>query len=314
MQVLTERLRALGLDPQRDVPLASLGYWRVGGPADLFVVVEDSSQLAALLGAVVDESVTVLGNGSNLLVSDRGIRGLTLRLAGRFKDSATGEDPRGPWVDAGAGLMNTVLLARLAKRGWGGLGALAGVPGTVGGAIRMNAGTHLGEIGERVVHVDVVLADGERRRLGPSDLDFAYRWAQLPAGAIITSARLRAEDEAAAVAAERAAVRAHLTRRRATQPLDKPSCGSVFRNPPGDAAGRLIEAAGLKGRRRGGAMISDLHANFIVNTGGATAEDLRWLVHHARDAVAARSGICLQPEVHAVGDWGDAWPLPPVPD
>jgi UDP-N-acetylmuramate dehydrogenase len=314
VQALFQRLRELGLEPRADVPLASLGYWRVGGPADLFLVVEDSDQLAAVLGAAADVPVTVLGNGSNLLVSDRGIRGLTLRLGGRFKDSDTGTDGDGPWVEAGAGLMNTVLLARLARLGWGGLAALAGVPGTIGGAIRMNAGTHLGEIGERVLHVDVVLTDGGSRRLEPSDLGFAYRWAQLPSGAIVTGARLRALDDPEAVTAEREAVRSHLARRRATQPLDKPSCGSVFRNPTGDAAGRLIEVAGLKGCRRGGAMISDVHANFIINTGDATAEDVRWLVQHARDTVYTTAGIRLEPEVHAVGDWGDDWPLPSIGD
>jgi len=304
---LARDLRALGLAPLLDEPMARRGFWRIGGPADVYVEVGsvDLLQGALALGA----PVTVVGNGSNLLVADAGIRGLTLRLVGELRDgSLSAEGAR-----VGAGMMNTVLLARLRKAGLGGLGCLAGVPGTVGGAVRMNAGTVLGEVGARVRAVEVVLPGGALQRLPGPDLSFGYRHAALPPGAVVATVELELCSGAEEVAAEQAAMTRHLERRMATQPLDQPSCGSVFRNPPGDAAGRLLEAAGLKGTRHGGAMISDKHANFIVNLGGATAQEAWWLVRHARDRVWAAFGVALEPEVHAVGDWPPGhWPLPPL--
>lgn len=304
-------LEAAGLAPRRDVPLAKRGWWRVGGPADLWA---EPASLAALQSCMAiardhDLPVTVLGNGSNLLVADAGIRGLTVKLAGAFRESTIEDTTDGPVLTAGGGLMNTVLLSRLDRAGVHGLGCLAGVPGTVGGAVRMNAGTHLGEIGDRVLSVEVVLPGGDVERLPASTLGFRYRRADLPRGAVVSRVWLRMSRDGLDDA--RAAVRHHLDRRKATQPLDQPSCGSTFKNPPGDAAGRLIDSVGLKGFRIGGAAISEKHANFFLNTGGATATDLRALILHARDAVWTRTGVRLQPEVHAVGDWPPgSWPLP----
>lgn len=283
----------------------------MGGPADLWAEPADPEALRAcmLAARASDLPVTVLGNGSNLLVADRGIRGLTLKLTGRFRDSHVVETPGGPVLEAGGGLMNTVLLRRLDQAGLHGLGCLAGVPGTLGGAVRMNAGTHLGEIGEKVRQVELVLPGAEIRRVSGADLGFRYRWAELPKGSVVSRVWLSVAREGLEHA--RAAVRQHLDRRKATQPLDQPSCGSTFKNPQGDAAGRLIDAAGLKGHRVGGAMISMKHANFFLNTGTATATDLRALILTARDTVWSRFGVLLEPEVHAVGDWPDgAWPLP----
>jgi Tol biopolymer transport system component len=189
--------------------------------------------------------------------------------------------------------------------GLGGLAPLAGVPGTIGGAIRMNAGTRLGEISERVHSVELLLADGRVERVDAASLRFAYRTAHLPADAIVTRAWFRVSDEG--VDAERAAIAEHLAYRKATQPLELPSCGSVFKNPPGDSAGRLVEAAGLKGKVSGGAQVSELHANFIVNRGDATAADVLSLVRLARDTVRERFAVTLEPEVHTAGDW----PSPP---
>lgn len=305
---LLAALRRAGLDPLPDEPLARRGFWRIGGPADVWVDVHDEDQLVAVMS--LGQPVTVVGAGSNLLVADAGIRGITMRLVGTLRDGTIG--PQG--ADLGAGMMNTVLLARLRKAGLGGAAALAGVPGTLGGAVRMNAGWSLGELGERVEEVDLVLPGGERQRRTAEQLAFGYRHADLPPGAVVSRVRLRLLSQPDAVAEEAATIRQHLDRRKATQPLDQPSCGSVFKNPPGDTAGRLQDAAGLKGTRRGGAMISDKHANFIVNTGGATADDVWWLVRHARDTVWERFGVALQPEVHPVGDWPpDRWPLPPLP-
>ena len=302
MSAARQALQAAGLDPQADAPLAKFGYWRLGGPADLLVDVVDAAGLQAVMGTGLP--VTVLGNGSNLLVSDAGIRGVTLRLRGEFRESTV----KGEVLTAGGGLMNTVLLARLAKARLGGLGCIGGVPGTLGGAIRMNAGTRLGEIGARVRWVDVVLPGGVSKRLTPEDIGFSYRWARMPAGAIITRAQLQLS--AAIYDEERAAMAEHIAYRQDTQPLDQPSCGSVFKNPPGDHAGRLIEEVGLKGERHGGARISAKHANFIVNEGGATAMDVYILIKRARDAVLERHGVILEPEVHAVGDWPTGlWPL-----
>ncbi len=306
-------LEAAGLRVRRSEPLARRGWWRVGGPADLWVEPADADALALALRAARDHGlpVTVMGNGSNLLVADAGIRGLVVKLLGTFRQSAVHDTPDGPLLEAGGGTLNTVLLNRLDKADLHGLGCLAGVPGTLGGAIRMNAGTHLGEIGDRTVEVEVATPDGAVRRLPAAALEFRYRRATLPAGGIVTRVWLRVSPDG--LEAARAAVRHHLDRRKATQPLDQPSCGSTFKNPPGDAAGRLIEAAGLKGHRVGGAQISEKHANFFLNTGEATATELRALVVHTRTIVWERFGVALEPEVHAVGDWpADSWPLPPL--
>jgi UDP-N-acetylmuramate dehydrogenase len=295
-------LEAAGLSPVTDAPLAKLGYWRLGGTADLLVDVEDSAELQAVMATGLP--VTVLGNGSNLLIADQGIRGITLRLHGEFRASELGDEK----ITVGAGLMNAVLLARLDRAELGGLGCLAGVPGTLGGAVRMNAGTRLGEIGQAVIGVDVVLPGGTAKRLSPEDIGFSYRWARLPEGAIITRVQLAVDPEI--FEEERVAMAEHIAYRRRTQPLDQPSCGSVFKNPPGDSAGRLIEAVGLKGHRHGGACISAKHANFIVNEGTATAMDVHTLIKLARDTVRAQHEIELEPEVHAVGDWPSGlWPL-----
>jgi UDP-N-acetylmuramate dehydrogenase len=296
-----DALRAARIPVWTDEPLARHGYWRVGGPADLLVHVRGAEELATVMGLGLP--VTVLGNGSNLLVSDAGIRGITVQLRGAFRESVVDGDI----LRAGGGLMNPVLLARLDKQSLGGLGCLAGVPGTVGGAIRMNAGTRIGEIGDRVSWVDLILPGGTPQQLTPADIGFSYRWAQLPAGAIVTEVGLRVSHEE--YAAEKEAMTEHLAYRMRTQPLNQPSCGSVFKNPPGDHAGRLIEAAGLKGHRHGGARISEKHANFIVNEGGSTAEDVVTLIRLARDTVRDRFGISLETEVHTAGDWPKGlWP------
>ena len=202
------------------------------------------------------------------------------------------------------------LAAWVAKEGLAGLEFAAGIPATVGGSVRMNAGAHGGEVAERLVSADVVLpVSGRTVSLGPSDLGFGYRRSSLPPRAVVVAAcwALTAEDPAT--------IRARLDElrawRRRTQPLRERNCGSVFTNPPGDSAGRLVEAAGLKGFRVGGARVSDKHANFVVvdRSGergpAATAADVRVLIGHVRAIVAAVSGIVLEPEVRLVGSFGD---------
>jgi UDP-N-acetylmuramate dehydrogenase len=305
---IAKALGALGLEPKVNHPMKRVGFWRLGGTADVFVKVPDLSSLQTIIE--LDQPITLVGNGSNMLIADQGIRGITIRLVGDFLESRISQEGSVARVMAGAGLLNTVLLRRMNKDGVVGLACLAGVPGTVGGAIRMNAGTSLGQLADKELHaVEVCTADGVVHTRMRESIEFSYRWASLPSGAIITRAWFRLDQSHAEEIQK--AIALHLTRRMATQPLDQPSCGSVFKNPEGDFAGRLIEAAGLKGVGQGGAQISTRHANFIVNTGGASAEDVYTLITRARTEVWRQFGVLLEPEVHAVGDWPEgAWPLP----
>jgi len=269
-------------------------YWRVGGPAEYLVQVTTLEQLQ---GVMALGAVTVLGNGSNILVHDAGLPGIVIRLGGDLADLQID----GARAVAGAGLLLTVLLARLDKAGLAGAEPFSGVPGTVGGAVVMNAGSLLGEASDLVESVEVVLPGGELLQCSATDLAFGYRKSTLPSGAVIAWATLALTEENVSVRREERL--AFLARRKATQPLGKPSCGSTFTNPPGDHAARLIEAAGLKGHRHGNAEISGKHANFIVNHGGATAEEIRHLIALARCTVRDRFGVWLEPEVHLLGPW-----------
>ncbi|MFN7143070.1 MAG: UDP-N-acetylmuramate dehydrogenase [Myxococcota bacterium] len=287
-------------------PLSRHGYWRVGGPLERLVHVDDAAELAAVYRE--DPRLHVLGNGSNLLVPDAGLRGTVVKLGGAFRESgAVREDGDTVWLRAGAGLLNAVLLARVGKLGLAGLGPLAGVPGTVGGAVAMNAGTALGEVADILDGIEGLGPDGVAT-LPRAALPMRYREGGLPPGFVVTAAIFRLSR--AGFADEQARIAHHLARRKATQPLDLPSCGSVFRNPPGDHAGRLIEAVGLKGHRVGGAAISERHANFIVNLGGATATDVMACIGAAWRRVREETGVVLIPEVHVLGDWAPGeWPL-----
>lgn len=288
---------------------AKLGYWRIGGPMERFVRPETLDDLrAALLDARErDRGFFVLGRGSNLLVPDEGLPGTTVQLAGELATiREIHSDPDSVELRVGAGAANAVLLNRHlgVLRG---LGPLAGVPGTMGGAIAMNAGTSLGEIGAVVARVEGLDADGVLRTIERGDLPMAYRHGGLPPGFVVTAAVLRLSRTGAADEKETVAV--HLARRAATQPLDLPSCGSVFRNPPGDSAGRLIEAAGLKGWRCGDAQISPKHANFIVNLGNAKATDVIACIRTSMSEVHSRFNVLLSTEVQIVGRLAEIqWP------
>lgn len=289
-----------GLDIKLDAPLARRVWWRVGGPADALVTVRTEAELLAALALASDHGLPtmVLGNGSNLLVADAGVRGLVLVLAGEL----AGSEVQGGRLVVGGGLKLVVLLNRAAKLRWCGVEVFAGIPGTVGGAVRMNAGASLGEAVDVLDEVAWV-HEGAVHRAPAVQIGFAYRHCGLPEGAVVTQAWLRQRGDDWPRC--EAAMRAHLDHRKATQPLDLPSCGSTFRNPEGDAAGRLIEAAGLKGFSVGGAAVSRKHANFIVNTGTATAADVAAVIAAVRERVAAAHGVWLHPEVRMVGDWGD---------
>jgi UDP-N-acetylmuramate dehydrogenase len=284
---------------RRGEPLARHTTWRVGGPAALFYRPADLEDLGAFL-RTLDRAMPVLwlGLGSNLLVRDGGFRGAVIATAKALTGLAVHPDGA---VDAQAGVPCAQLAQTCARGGLAGGEFLAGVPGTVGGALAMNAGAHGGETWKLVAHVDVMDRAGAVHRRAPGAYAIGYRAVRGPApDEWFVAARLRCVPaDPAAVAAR---VRALLRRRAQTQPLRRANAGSVFRNPPGDYAARLIEAAGLKGRTRGGAQVSTLHANFIVNLGGATAADIEALIAEVRDAVHARSGIALEPEVRVVGE------------
>jgi UDP-N-acetylmuramate dehydrogenase len=289
-----------------DEPLAPRTSLRVGGPADLLVKPVDPADVSTLLAAGAAEGVpvTVLGGGANTLVADAGVEGVVVKLPS-LPEEASLDGTGGTFVFS-AGTPIARVVQRMREHRLLGAEFLAGIPGTLGGAVVMNAGTPAGETERIVVAVELADGDGvgwvERERLV-----FRYRCCELPPGAVVTRVRVRlSRGSEAELAESRAAMEADVSRRKRTQPLHLPNCGSVFRNPPGDHAGRLIEAAGLKGLARGGAQISEKHANFIVNGGGATASDVRWLLEHMRATVRERFGVELHPEVKLVGRW-DTW-------
>jgi UDP-N-acetylmuramate dehydrogenase len=285
-------------ETQRDAPLATRTAVRVGGPADLLVKPADPDDLASLLRAAADLGVPVLplGGGANLLVADRGVRGVVVKLPVGLGAESEG----GARLVLSAGAPPARLVARAQARGLVGCEFLAGIPGTLGGCVAMNAGTRTGEMKDLVLRVEVATAAGAGW-VAARELGFAYRTSQLPAGGVVT--RLEVALAEGDVAAAAAAMRADVERRRATQPLDRPTFGSTFRNPPGAFAGKLIEEVGLKGHREGHALWSTVHANFIVNLGGATARDVLALVNLARARVKDAFGILLEPEVRLAGEF-----------
>jgi UDP-N-acetylmuramate dehydrogenase len=282
---------------ERDAPLASRTTLRVGGPADLLVRPADPDALAELLRAVLDLGVplSILGGGANTLVADRGVRGVVLRLP----PDLVPEDPARPLV-LGAGQPTSRLWIRAHALGKVGMEFVAGIPGTLGGAVAMNAGTKIGEMKDVVSRVELATAGGagfiDARALG-----FAYRTCRIPAGAVVTRVEFALRD--GDVAESERVMQSDRDRRRKTQPLDKPTFGSTFVNPPGDFAGRLIEEVGLKGHRVGNATWSPVHANFISNLGGARASDVLALMNLARSRVKERFGIALDTEVKLLGEF-----------
>jgi len=295
----------------RDVPLAPRTSVRVGGPAQLWVRPRDPEALVAVLGVLCDAGVPwfALGGGANTVVGDGGVEGAVLKLAPDFaaEQVEEGGDHALLTLGAGAPIARFVSLAR-EQRGVG-VAWAAGIPGTVGGMVTMNAGTATGAAADHLEAVEIATPDG-LRWVPVAELRLSYRHCELPLGAVLTRARCRVRRGGGPEVQEDArAAKADVERRRATQPLAMPNSGSVFVNPRGDFAGRLIEQAGLKGERRGDAQISDKHANFIVNLGEATAADAIELIALARGTVLARTGIELSPEVRLVGTFRP--PLPP---
>ena len=303
---------AAGLAPVRGYPLARWTTLGVGGEAALFVPLADLPAVRAFARvlAAFDADVLplfVLGKGSNTLVADAGIDTVVVKLGAGLKWLRR----EGSDVLAGAGEAMPALAAWTAREGLAGLEFAAGIPATVGGSVRMNAGAHGGEVAARLRSADVVLpGSGDVAVLSPADLAFGYRRTALPTRSLVVAARWAlTPDEPTAIRGRLDELRAW---RRRTQPLRERNCGSVFTNPPGESAGRLVEAAGLKGLRVGGARVSSKHANFIVtdpdpDTGRpATAADVRELIERVRAAVAQATGSTLEPEVRLVGSFSAA--------
>jgi UDP-N-acetylmuramate dehydrogenase len=291
-ELLGERVRF-------DAPLARHTSLRVGGPADALATPRDRAELARLLELCARQRLPhlVLGHGFNTLVLDGGVEGVVIQLAKLRRIEAR----PGPTLFAEAGVSHRQLVNFCVERDLAGLEFGAGIPGTLGGWLAMNAGIPEREIGDAVREIEVLSPTGEKtRRLARASLEFRYRALRgLAPGTVIVSALL--EVAAADAGVVRAEVARLLAKRAASQPLDVPSCGSVFKNPPGDYAGRLIEAAGLKGERVGDAEISAVHANFIANRGRARAADVLALIETAQERVAKEFGIELEPEVRILG-------------
>lgn len=297
----TEILRAsLGDRVRTDFPLAPLTTFRIGGPAALYLEPESEHDLAEAGTAIAETGIpfVVLGKGSNVLVADGGFAGLVLRLGRSFRWSARD----GSTLTAG-GSMPLPALAGVAQRhGLTGLEFGVAIPATLGGAVWMNAGAHGHHLAEVVDTVKLFhLREGRSTAMPAADAGFGYRRSSMGEESVVIGARVRlAPGDAAAIRATMDEVREW---RRATQPLAEPNCGSVFTNPQGHHAARLIEAAGAKGRRVGGAFVSEKHANFIVAEPGARAADVVRLIEEVRSLVSSSAGVRLEPEVRLVGSF-----------
>ncbi len=313
--------QGLGGRVRRGEPLARHTSLRVGGPADLYVKAETVADVVGWYRLAHERGLPtlVLGNGSNVLVSDRGVRGLVIEMGCAHHELLT--DDRRPTTDeqdgtqhsqtaivrAEAGVSLPALVYQLARQGWAGFEQGIGIPGTVGACVVNNAGAHGWSMADNVVVVLALAPSGAVYELPAEALQFEYRGSRFKhqpptEREIVLRADLQVHrDEPAAIQARMADYTAH---RRRTQPTD-PSVGSMFKNPPADYAGRLIDAAGLKGYRVGQAQISPKHANFFINLGGATAADVTALIQAARASVREQFGISLELEIEPLGDWGE---------
>jgi UDP-N-acetylmuramate dehydrogenase len=281
-----------------DEPMARHTSWRVGGPAARFFEPADSADLVDFLAALEPaEPLFWVGLGSNLLVRDGGLRGTVIHTTNRLAALDVMDDG-GLRVEAGVPCAKVARAA--ARAGLGGAEFLAGIPGTLGGALAMNAGAFGGETWALVEAVETVDRYGVVRRRAPADYRIGYRAVEGPEGEWFLAAFLRLDPDPDGEA--NAAIRALLARRNASQPTSQPTAGSTFRNPEGDHAARLLEEVGMKGRCVGGACVSELHANFIINTGTATAADIEALMVEMAEAVHASHGVRLEPEVRIVGE------------
>jgi len=298
MMTAADAMTSLRGQLKHDEPMARHTSWRVGGPAARFYLPADADDLTAFLAQLgPDEPVYWVGLGSNLLVRDGGLRATVICTSGLLNGLERIDAER---VRVEAGVACPKAARFCAREGLSGAEFLAGIPGTMGGALAMNAGAFGGETWERVESVETLDHAGRRHVRSPQDYRIGYRTVQGPAGEWFLAAVLRLEPGDAEQGAAR--IKELLERRGATQPTQQANAGSVFRNPPGDYAARLIEACGLKGVCVGGACVSDKHANFIVNTGAASAADIETLIAEVAATVEREHGIKLEREVRIVGE------------
>jgi len=281
------------------VPLAPLTGYKIGGPAKYYTAPENTDDLLNALWWAENEEIEtfIMGQGTNLLVSDRGFKGLVVHLH-RFQVKVQ-YDVLASTCKAGAGAQLTPMVRGIAHSGYSGMEALIGIPGTLGGALKMNAGAFSQEISDAVMHVDVIDENLEVRTLKPEEIGFSYRSAPGLEGKIALGAEFQLQKDDSEKLMEH--IREITTLRRNRQPLEWPSCGSVFKRPEGDFAGRLIEQAKLKGFTIGKAQIPEKHANFIINLGEATSADVLQIIKTVKKRVLETSGISLQREVILVG-------------
>ena len=289
-------------------PLAPVTWLRVGGPADLLFMPADEDDLADFMRALpADVPVTVIGTGSNLLVRDGGIAGAVVRLSARGFGQVEREDATR--LRAGAAVPDRRLAAAALDAGLDGFAFYHGIPGAVGGALRMNAGANGTETTQRVVRVRGVTREGEIVELDHAAMGYSYRHSSAPADIVFTSALLEGEPaEAGAIRGKMDAVQHH---RETVQPVREKTGGSTFKNPPGQSAWKLVDEAGLRGLRVGGAQMSEMHCNFMINAGEATAFDLESLGETVRERVHAHSGVLLEWEVKRLGRFGETGKVAP---
>jgi UDP-N-acetylmuramate dehydrogenase len=299
MKALVEALRQLQIDVRENESMREHTTWKIGGPADLFIQVDDADQLQETMRLLHQHEVpwTMVGRGSNTLVEDKGIRGAALKLGSDFETLAFNDTT----VTVGGAYSFIKLSVMVGKEGLTGLEYAGGIPGSVGGAVYMNAGAHGSDISHVLETAEVVFDNGEIRVMSNADFQFEYRHSILHTQpGIVTKAVFKlAHGDRKEIAA---AMAHHKERRLRTQPLQMACAGSVFRNPEGDFAARLIEQAGLKGLRHGDAEISTLHANFIVNHGHAKAADVLALMAEVQQIIKEKNNIQLVPEVLRVGE------------
>ena len=303
---LPELLRGIPARKTFGCPLAPYTSLRIGGPADALVQTDNLDVLRQVLTVANrhDIPLSILGGGSNTLIRDGGIRGIVVLMRGAFRNcwlqpSADGETAT---VSVGAGYSLSRLAMQVGKRGWSGLEFAYGIPGTLGGAMVMNAGTNLGDMRGALVAARLLRRNGKVCEVPASAVELRYRASSYPPGAILLEATLRLQRGDASVI--NSTMRGSYKRRRHTQPLTLPSAGSTFINPHGRAAGYLIERLGLKGTRIGGAQVSPVHANFITNVAHATATNVETLIAHIQNRVQETYGISLTREVRIVGERG----------
>ena len=285
----------------RDEPMSRHTSFRIGGPAAALVTVNDEAELASVLAAVTDDGTEhmIIGNGSNLLISDEGYPGIMIKLGGEFESiTRDADDPCR--VTVGAAMLMSRTSAFLTENGLSGFEFASGIPGSIGGAVFMNAGAYGGEIKDVVRSVRVMDPDGTNlRTLSNEDMQFAYRHSMAEdEGILILFAEMElTEDDPEAIAARVAELQ---FKRNSKQPVNYPSAGSTFKRPAGGYAAALIEQSGLKGCTVGGAQVSEKHSGFVINIGGASCEDVLAVMRHVREKVFADSGILLEPEVRLI--------------